>query len=155
MSENIFAWLPQSAQDKEELIRLSKEFTQIDSSPRLLCKQDIKSYIDNTLSTVHNMDIEENLKKDENLLKTVIKIYLVAEYLDVMTGWIPNKAGQRLIKNANIWPPEKTHSWLTVWWKYEPAYFLRDSSFFNSICYDNICNIIGSDSYRWRKFTYC
>lgn len=150
--QDIFAWLPHKLQDREELIRHSKQFVQMDGNvPRLIYEDEVKDYIDKTLNIVYQMDIDENLKKDDKLMKTVIKIFLIAEYLDIMTGWVPDKAGKRLIKGAMSWEPENTVEWLRIWWKYEPSYFLTQTNFANSICYNNICCIIGSESYKWRK----
>lgn len=152
---DLFAWLPHRLQDKEELIKQSKQFVQMNGNcPKLIYRDEVKYYIDKTLDIVYKMDIDENLKKDSKLMKTVIKIFLVAEYLDIMTGWNPDKAGQRLIKNATLWEPENTVEWLRIWWKYEPTYFLYQTNFINSICYNNICCIIGSESYIWRKHKF-
>ena len=150
--QDVYAWLPCREQDKEILIKQSKEFVQLDGNlPKLIYKDEVKDYIDKTLSIVYEMDIDEELKKDEKLMKTVIKIYLVAEYLDIMIGWINGEAGQKLIKSATLWKPEDTVKLLRIWWKYEPVYFLTQINFINSICYNNICCIIGSESYKWRK----
>lgn len=150
--QNVFAWLPPREQDREELIKQSKQFVQIyDGCPTLIHKYEVKEYINRTLNIVCKMDIDDKMKKNSKLMKTVIKIFLMAEYLDIMAGWVPDKAGQRLINSATLWEPENTTKWLKNWWKYEPVYFLTQSNLVNSICYNNICCIVGSESYEWRK----